>query len=457
MADLHPTKVKISNKKTLPPVATTAIYRRQPSTYQQLGWATSYNSNGDVFLRAFRPTHYELAAWDNARRSESILKQALEYIINAILGRLEEYYHPNSLINDFICENIEGKIKKWVRELAEPMLWAGYAVDEILWERRIGPDGMPQTWVNDCVSFHPLHIYCIPNNYGTIEDGADVIGSPYKSGLWVPMPPHHNMLPHPKADRVGNLIRLAKSKRVYACYKGETNSVYGKPIIDTAVTKWHLFKTVFTEMLTTALGRYGTPLVYVKVPPLDSKESLTEPDGTVRLKTMQEMTVEQMQNLDNDTALVFTQLSKEQPVEIGALTTGNNFASSFGDGIELCDNNMRAALSIPNLIMKHDRGGLGSGGAAETQLQMFNLFIEGISDYVLSPILNQLILQLIQYNFDPRLVKDANKVGSLKLKPARFTDLKVILDAINELALPLGLIENDADKQYVKSLLGFPT
>jgi hypothetical protein len=445
LPDIKTSRLKISD-----------IKRSQPSTYSQLGYATSYTSNGDVFLRAHKPTHYDLAAWDSARRNESVIKQALEYIVNAVLGRLENYYHPNSQINDFVSENVEGKLKKWCREFLEPLLWSGFAVDEILWEYRIGPNGIPQTWLKDCVNYHPLHVYLVPNDYGTIEDGADVFGSPYKSGVWVPMPSHQLSLPTGKADRVGNLVRLSKSKRIYGAYKGETNSLYGRPIVDNSVVKWHLFKQVFLDMLTTALGRYGTPLVYIKVPPHDSKESTTDPDGTVRLKTMQEMTQEQLENLDNDTALVFTQLSKDQPVEIGALTTGNNFASAFNDGIELCDDNMRGSLSIPNLIMKHKVAGLGSGGAAETQLQMFNLFIEGVADYVISPIVNQAIFQLIQFNYDPRLVKDANKAGSIKLKPARFTDLKVILDGIKDLAAENELIETEADKKYVKSLLGFP-
>jgi hypothetical protein len=446
----------INNKKTLPPVRTTAISKRQPSTYHQLGYATSYVSNGDVFLRQHKPNNYELAAWDNARRNEPILKQGLEYIVNAVIARTKNYSHPNSQINDFVQENIEGKLHKWGRELLESIIWSGFGADEILWEQKIGFDGMPQTWINDLVNFHPMHIYLVPNNYGVIEDGATVFGCPYKSGVWVPLPSNHLQLLPTTADKVGNLVRLSKSKRVYSCYKGENNSLYGRPLVDNAVVKWHLFKNVFTEMLTTALGRYGTPLVYVKVPPHDSKESITEPDGTLRLKTMQELTVEQLQNLDNDTALVFTQLSKDQPVEIGALTTGNNFANSFTEAIELCDDNMRTSLSIPNLITKHKIGGLGSGGAAETQLQMFNLFIEGVADYVIDPLVNQVIMQLISYNFDPRLVKDAHKPGSIKLKPARYTDLKVILDGLKALALEHGLIQTDADRNYVKELLGFP-
>jgi hypothetical protein len=203
--------------------------------------------------------------------------------------------------------------------------------------------------------------------------------------------------------------------------------------------------------------RYATPLIYVKVPPTATDEMVTEPDGEVRPKSMQEKVTEMLQDgVENESALVFTQISKDQPVEVGALTTGNNFSDSFINAIDLCDDNMRAILGLPNLIMKDNIGGLGSGGTSERQIEQFNKMIASLFDFVIEHILNQAILQLIQYNFDARVIPEALHPGIIQCKPARDTELKTILDGIKNLFEPYQLNKTEAERNYIKDLLGFP-
>ena len=144
------------------------------------------------------------------------------------------------------------------------------------------------------------------------------------------------------------------------------------------------------------------------------------------------------------------------PVEVGALTTGNNFSDSFISAIDLCDDNMRGLMGIPNLIMKDDVSSMGSGAASEVQVDKFNEFITSLFDFVIQNILNQAILQLIQYNFDARTVPEALHPGTIQCKPARNTDLKTILDGIKNLTELFTLNKTDAERNYVKDLLGFP-
>ena len=456
--DLHPTQGNISTLDTKPPVNTSAVYRRQPAAFRQLGYARSYSPNkeADNFLPTYKPNYYLLAALDALRDRESTVKQGLEYIEAAVVSRIGNYSHPNSQIDDFVQANL-GNLKNWVKDALRTALWSGSSVQEINWESKIGPKGEPQTWIESLTSYHPLQITLVPNDYGVIKDGDTVFNKVYKSGVWVPLPPHKvpQASKQKNTDTVGNLVRLPKSKRVYMAFRNEAGNVYGKPLIE-ACLYWNLYKQAFTEILFKATSRYATPLIYVKVPQINTSEFVTEPNGVERPKTMQEQASEMMEDLDNNSALVFTQLSKEMPVEVGALTTGNNFSDSFISAIDLCDDNMRGLMGIPNLIMKDDVSSMGSGAASEVQVDKFNEFITSLFDFVIQNILNQAILQLIQYNFDARTVPEALNPGTIQCKPARNTDLKTILDGIKNLTELFTLNKTDAERNYVKDLLGFP-
>ncbi|MBD2201562.1 hypothetical protein H6G33_09405 [Calothrix sp. FACHB-1219] len=458
MADLHPTEGNISVIPTDPPSNTTAIFRKQPLVYSQLGRATSYNSNGEEFSFSTKPSYYQLAAWDSVRRKEPIIKQGLEYIIQALIARIGSYSHPDPEIDDFVQANIQDNIKKWIIEIATPSLWCGYGVSEINWQKKIGPNETPQVWVDSLINYHPLQVYLHLNDFGVVKDGDKVTHSPFKSGVWVPAPyPLLNSRYYSsKREILGNLVRLPKSKRVYITLNGEGNNPYGKSILE-PVLPYHYFKEAYRDMLTVALDRYGTPLIYVVVPPVDTRETVEEPDGTIRPKTLHEVTTEEMQNLSGETALVFTQISKDQPIKVEAITTGNNFSDSFNQAIELCDNNMMMGLGIPNLLMRDNSNRLGSGGASERQLELFNTFVSSLFDSIVQPFTNQLCAQLIQYNFDPRRNPKAYLSGSIQKRPTRNSELKTLIEAIDSLS-NLGFINpsNEIDFKHVRELVEFP-
>ncbi len=456
--DLHPTQGNISTLETKPPVNTSAVYRRQPAAFRQLGFARSYSPNkeADNFLPTYKPNYYLYAALAALSDRESTVKQGLEFIEHSLVSRIGNYSHPNSQIDDFVQGNLGG-LKNWVKESLRNTLIFGSSVQEINYIQKIGPNDTPQVWIENLTGYHPLQVTLVPNDYGVIKDGDTVFNKVYKSGVWVPIPPHKvpQASKQKNSDTVGSLVRLPKSKRVYMAFRSEAGNVYGKSLIE-ACLSWNLYKQAFTEILFKATSRYATPLIYVKVPQMDTSEFITEPDGVVRAKTMQEQASEMMADLDNNSALVFTQLSKEMPVEVGALTTGNNFSDSFISAIDLCDDNMRGLMGIPNLIMKDDVSSMGSGAASEVQVEQFNQMITSLFDFVIQNILDQAILQLIQYNFDARTVPGALHPGTIQCKPARNTDLKTILDGIKNLVDMFQLNKTEAERNYIKDLLGFP-
>lgn len=456
MADLYPTQGNISTLATSPPAKTTAVFRRQPSVYGQMGLATSYTSSGESYSCSRKPDYYQLAAWDNCRRKEPIVKQGLEYIVLALLAKIGPYSHPDNQIDDFVQANIENKLKRWIGDLAATLLWSGFSVSEINYTSKEGPKGIPQTWFDDFVNYHPLQISLHLNDFNCVKDGDKVTGSTFKSGIYVPAPMSHQTTPRKNREYMGSLVRLTKGKRVYLNYHGEGNNPWGRSILE-SVLPYHLFKEAFRDMLATALDRYGTPLLYVIVPPLDTRELTQDPDGTTRPKTLQEMTAEQMQNLSSESALVFTQISKDQPVQVGALTTGNNFADAFSQGIELCDNNMLHGMGVPNLLIKDSNGRLGTGGASERQLELFDTFITALFDLVVGGFVEQAIAQLIQYNFDVKSNPKALNAGSIQRRPTRAAELDSVIKAITALT-NLGYVNpaNPVDFRFVRELVTLP-
>lgn len=445
--------------ETHPPDGASGIFRRRPKNLKQLGLATSYQPVDDGFIYSSKPSYYQLSAWDQARRKEPIIKQSIDYIVLAVLSKIGPYSHPSPMIDKFVQANLNHiQYKKCLSDLLNSILWSGFGASEIVWDYR-KTDKDPQVWIGDIVNFHPLQVNLVLNDYGMVKDGDPSPNSSLRSGVWVPCPTvlsKNSSKPSIGPDYQGSMIRLKRNKRIYIAFGGEGNNPYGRSQLE-SVLPYHLFKEAYRDMLTTALDRYGTPLMYIIVPPQDTKERIEEEDGSFRFKTMHEQTVEQIENISSQAALVFTQTSKDQPINLGSLTTSNNFSDSFTKAINFCDENMLTGMGIPNLLFKDGGRNLGSGGASETQLEVFNSFISAIYDLLVIPFTQQCILPLIQYNFNIDLYPEALDPGQFVKKPSRSTELKTVVESIKMLTeLGYSNPTNPLDFQYVRELVGLP-
>jgi hypothetical protein len=125
--------------------------------------------------------------------------------------------------------------------------------------------------------------------------------------------------------------------------------------------------------------------------------------------------------------------------------------------MEMCDYNMQMGIGIPNLLMKDNSSKLGSGGASEKQLELYDTFISSLFDLIVAPFIKQLCSQLIQYNFDARTNPLAYDCGIVQKKPTKTTELKVVVGAVESLTR-MGYINpfNSLDFHYVRDLIGLP-
>ena len=436
------------------PLTASAI-RQRPAQYGQLGMATSYISTGENFIPLRKPHHYQLAAWDSARLKEPIIKNGMEKLVLYICAKIGQYHHPNSMIEDFVNANIEGNVKRWIQEISTSAYWAGFGVSETLWKKKAGPKLIRQIWIDDLVNYHPTQVQFKLDDYSRLSHGNGTFNSELKSGIWVPAP---SILKTRKLNKsfTGGMIRLEKSKVLHVAFSGSSNNPWGVSQLH-SVVDYHLFKEAFRDMMAVALDRYGTPLLYAIVPPQITNEVITEEDGTVRSKQYRESVSEALQDVRGNQGIVLEQLSKDYPVQIGTLTTGNNFADAFAQAISLCDSNMMIGMGIPNLITRDESSGLGSGTSADRQIEVFNLLVGQYFHQVTSAFTNQVIQQLIAYNFDPYTVKDVDKCGVISEVPLRPTEIETLVKSFKELT-NLGYMNagSQEDYNYVRSMINLP-
>lgn len=434
------------------------IYRKKPATTNQLGRATAYTSFGESFVISSEPGYNKLVAWDYARRKEPSIKRGLELIVLALLDKIGYYSHPDSEIDDFVQLNIIHNLSKWIKEIANTALYSGSATAEINYKYKVFNNKDTKVWIDDLVGYHPLQVKIVLDDYGKLNDGVKVWNSQYKSGIWVPIPASDidKQQSTNVKDVVGSLVRLPKWKRLRVVLTNGSNPIHGESILE-SVLPYHLYKEAFRDMMMVALDRYGTPLIYAIVPPLNSNQSVEEPDGSVRPLTMQELTEQAFQDLSSEAALVFTQISKDQPVQLGTLTTGNNFSDSFIQAINFCDDNIISGLGIPSMLIKGERSNLGTGKASETQYELFDNFIESLFNLIVVPFVEQVIGQLIAFNFDPSTNPLAIYPGTISKKPTRTAELKVISEMADSFT-KLGYLDpyNEVDFNFIRQLINAP-
>jgi hypothetical protein len=451
--DQHPISVlDDSPLPTQPPVITSPIYRKRPKTYGMIGRATPYVSDGENLTPQRKPDNTTIAIWDRARVVEPLIKQGIELISLSVSAKVGPYTHPDPEIKRFVRANLT-RIRKWIYDATKSALWSGYAVSEVVYTPKIGPNSTPQSWLDDLVQYHPSVIDIVPNDHGRLTHGEKINFGYQRTGVWVPKP--FNKYNDPIDNQVGHhKVRLPKSAVYHTCLNGEGNNPYGCSILS-SVLNYHLFKQAIFDLMMIALDRYGTPLVYVVVPNVLTDE--VDPEDPNRRLKLQEVTARELADIRTESVVIFSQPSKDQPVEMKSLTTSNNFADSFSKAIDMCDLNMMMGIGIPNLIMRDTNNGLGSSGASERQVEMFHHFVGSIYNQVTDDFLNQVVLQLIQFNFDPRIRPLAISPGVLTPLPIRWSEMKTLIQGIDTLTKNQYISPNNkVDMDHVRQMLFFP-
>jgi hypothetical protein len=432
------------------------LYKRTVDVFKTFGRATSYTPYDNGYTISTKPTYQQLSAYDEAVRKEPIIKQGIEFIVLSLVNRLGSFEHVNPQIEDYVNKELDGRVRKWITNATFNTLVFGHSLSETLYHKK-RVNGRLVASIEDIVQYHPLSSIVIVNNYGRVVDGEKVYNSMYTSGYWVPLPVSSYIKPPTRLERVGMHVRLPRIKRWFTTWGDDGNNPWGRSIL-TSVLPYHLFKEAFRDLMFIALDRYGTPIIYVIVPPSETGRVITEPSGEERVMTMKEEAEEALSNLgtQNGSGIVLTApIAEGAQVKIGALTTGNNFSDSFERALATCDTNMMIGLGIPNLLVHNRETGLGTGRATEIQVELFDSLVDSIYEAILQPFVSQVVRSLIDLNFDPSVHKGAEELGKIVRRPTRTGDISATVDSFHKLFQMKVVDINDRD--HIRKLLNLPT
>jgi len=422
----------------------------------QLGRATPYSSlDGETFTTCVQPNRQKLALCDYALKEEPIFFDGVQKMTHFVRAKLGEFYHEDETITEFIRANTI-KLKSWLSEITFSLLWSGRGDSEIVYKRcKSTYTSNPfEIWIDKIVNFHPLDVYFVFDEFNCLSHGKKSPNKQYQSGIWVPAPLSFRETYDLNKDYDGHRVRLPESKVWHTAINSYGNNSTGLSQFESGI-KFFLYKQLFLEMNSTALDRYGNPLIYAVVPPGNTDQVIKEPDGSVRYKSYHQVVTEILEDLGGKSSIVLTQVDKDHPVKLDSLTTGNNFSGAFDSAIKLREDNMMIAMGIPNLILKDNNNGLGTGGAAERQMEAFLLLIDSIYDTVMTDFMH-VIKYLIEWNFPPEMHK--GKFGVFNSKILRVSELNV-LGNITDKLLDKGVLDtNDPDdNNWIRETFGIPT
>jgi len=363
-------------------------HKHPPRGYtKQVGSSLSYWASSTIYGFLGHPEYLRLAEYERAMTTDETIKSAIRFIRLSIQGSLGEYVHPDPEIQQFVRDNLnrmKGSYKSVLGELIVSSLWSGFGVSEVVYKAEDG-----RIWIDYVTNYNPRNITFHVNENGMLTEGEKAaFNSGFSTGIW--------------QDRIGKTpVRLPMNRCVMVTHEKRHNNYYGESALKPVYKNWRLKEAVL-EMWNIALDRYGTPVTYAVVP--NGYTGREVPDmsnpGKQRPETIADSTEQAIANIHTGTGLVIERPSPTDDIDLGTLTTGNNFGEAFRDALKYYNKAIYQALLIPALLLsEQDKGGLGSGNATAIHFEVYKLILNQIYDEIVEPFVEQCIGRLIRLNF----------------------------------------------------------
>lgn len=376
------------NRPSQPPDTDKEVKAPPQGSVKQAGSSIVYNTLNLINGFLYNPEANRLHEYERAMLTDDAVGSALDFVRLAILASLGEYRHPNKRVEAFVRENLnrmEGNHIQAIGELALSSLWSGFGLSEIVWKVQDGA-----LWLQRLANYHPASIHIAVDKNGYLDEkGEPMIGGAQKPGVY--------QLP---LQQAGNYIQLPMNKVCLVTHNKRHNNYYGESIVRRAYKAWR-YKDPILQMWAIALDRYGTPVAYAIVPRALTGREIPDSsaDGGKRSETIADSALEALGNINHSTGLVVENPEgKENPVQIGTLTTGNNYGSSFESMVQYLDRSIYRSILIPQLLLSDGKGGMNS--TAQTHFEVFKLMLSALYAEVVEPFTEQVIGRLIRYNFN---------------------------------------------------------
>lgn len=355
--------------------------------------------------------------------TDETIGSGVDFLTSCLIARMGAYQHDDPEITRFVSRTLEdmanGSTETWKEILSA--CWAGFSVSEIV-------------WANKAVGFVPEKIATIPpgsvlfevDRVGDVMDDGilqyqrnyGVLGTPPANNFFAGLTNSNGFIPSrpdPMA-KFGDMaypirsaatmnymaIRVPKLKCIH--YKWNSQGLFGNPYGRSLLRRaynWWVQKWAYCQMMGVALDRKGTPLTIVWA---DPNSTIVKPSaiGTGkkpgRGDTMiaAEAAKQAFQNVHNDSVIILPG-KKGQQFDVESLEQSAN-AGDFVSVLQFCNAMEMRALLIPSLIFTSGDGA-GSYALGQEHAKTFDKLLDGYLEGFKRVVLDQLVRQIIAYNF----------------------------------------------------------
>lgn len=414
--------------------------------------------------------------------TDDTVGSGVDFLTTCLQARLGRYTHKSPEITEWVntaLDKIVGGFGNAVKEVLSAS-WAGFSVAEKVWENNdhgfivkkivslppgtllfetmrtgeLTPDGILQYQRN----YNPANLAFGSGSLFGFSNGAttgSLRNDPYAKFGDFPFPIR-------TANTYSYLsIRIPTQKCIHYAFdaQGKFGNPYGRSLLRRGY-KWYVMKDAFLQMLSVALDRKGTPLTIVYADPnttlLDqNNHRVAQGVNSKGIKAgirADQAAAEAFRNIHNDSTIILPG-KKGQIFDTDFVPQASN-ASDFIAAIGLCDKSLLRSLLLPSLIFGNGDG-TGSFALGQEHAKTFDKICDGVLDGTREVLLQQLIKDLISYNF-PKSAWQKDGIGN-------FTKNELSIDEINkemeviEKGINTGAIDmNDLnDLNKVRDKIGF--
>jgi len=397
---------------------------------------TIANING--FLA--NPDAIRLQEYERALTTDETVAGAIDFIQLSLIASMGEYQHPREDIRRFVQENLdnmEGNFRQALGEMVLSALWSGFACSEMVWRVDGG-----SLWLERMANYHPGSIHMAVDRNGYLTEG----GEPMMPGSKTPGV--YQMSP---VKGWGTYLPLPMNKLCILTHRKRHNNYYGESIIRRIYKLWK-YKDPGLEMWAIALDRYGTPVVYAVVPNLPTGREIGDSysEGGKRAETMADSASVALAGIHTGTGLVLENPDPQNEIQLGTLSTGNNYGTSFENFIGHLDRGMYRGMLIPQLVFSDGKGGMNS--TAQTHFAVYQAMIKALYSQFVEQFTEQVIGRLIRYNFNE------TNPGKFPWIPFDPTISSTITNALDKM-VDKGVVDTSdiTDLNIVRQIIGLPS
>jgi hypothetical protein len=388
--------------------------------------------------------------------TDDTIGSGVDFLTTCLAARIGQYTHPNKEISDWVNKALDCVDGGWFSSLKELLSasWAGFAVQEIV-------------WANQELGFIPKKLITMPPSTLLFEtertgeltyDGILQYQRNYNPALGASGPSYlfgfagvnttGPVRPDPLAKlgdfpfplRTANTysylsIRIPKQKCIHYAFdaQGRFGNPYGRSLLRRAY-KYYVMKDAFLQMLAVALDRKGTPLTIVYADPnhtvIDQEKAQAgvSARGNANVGLRGDLAAQKaFRNIHNDTTIILPG-KKGQYYDTDFVPQDSN-TQSFIAALDFCNKSLMRALLLPSLVFGSGDGS-GSFALGQEHAKTFDKILDGMNAGLIQTVLNQLIKQMLMYNFPEEVWKKDGygSFGKRQLSPEEIDKEMSILE-----------------------------